>query len=116
MIVDGKDLARSIMLACGAGGPSSMLHAPELAILLWLDEHERALGETPACVNTLCEVFDRSCGSLSPAIDRLAARGHVEKKRARFDHRRNNVTITPKGRQLLARARRLRNDGLGTDE
>ncbi len=53
----------------------------------------------------LAALFGLDKSTLSPAIDALAARGLVQRTRAADDGRAWSLSLTPQGRQLLARLR-----------
>lgn len=53
----------------------------------------------------LAALFGLDKSTLSPAMEALAARGLVQRTRAAEDGRAWSLTLTPQGRQLLARMR-----------
>ena len=68
-------------------------------LLLWEDE--------PRLVNELGRVLELDSGTLSPLLKRLEAAGLVRRERRATDERAVEVTLTPEGRALQQRARRI---------
>ncbi|WP_280392196.1 MarR family winged helix-turn-helix transcriptional regulator [Nocardia brasiliensis] len=71
---------------------------PQYLVLLALWERDgRSVGE-------LCQVLALDSGTLSPLLKRLAAAGHIERRRSAEDERRVDIHLTEHGRALRAEA------------
>ncbi len=74
---------------------------PQYLVLLALWETDGLM------VSALGERLQLDSGTLTPLLKRLEARGLVSRLRAVADERRVHIHLTPEGRRLKARARKL---------
>jgi DNA-binding MarR family transcriptional regulator len=74
---------------------------PQYLVMLALGEAD---GQT---VSALGERLALDSGTLTPLLKRLEAQGQLSRERDALDERRVIVRLTPAGRQLKARARRV---------
>lgn len=74
---------------------------PQYLVLLALWETDGPM------VSALGERLQLDSGTLTPLLKRLEARGLVSRLRAVADERRVHIHLTPEGRRLKARARKL---------
>jgi MarR family 2-MHQ and catechol resistance regulon transcriptional repressor len=58
----------------------------------------------PLPVNTIGPIVNLSLGSISIAVDRLVAKGLVSRVESAEDRRVRIVALTPRGRDLIAKA------------
>src|SRR6266849_6821280 len=63
---------------------------------------EVLLNKGPLPVNTLGPIVDLTPGSISTAVDRLVERGLVSRVESPEDRRVRIVSLTPKGKELIA--------------
>jgi MarR family transcriptional regulator, 2-MHQ and catechol-resistance regulon repressor len=65
---------------------------------------EALLHKGPLPVNTIGPIVDLTPGSISIAVDRLLAKGLVSRVESAEDRRVRIVTLTPRGKELIASA------------
>ncbi len=65
---------------------------------------EVLLHKGPLPVNTIGPIVDLTPGSISIAVDRLVAKGFVSRVESTEDRRVRIVTLTPRGKDLIASA------------
>jgi len=71
---------------------------PQYLVMLVLWE------QGPTTVKSLADALQLDYGTLSPLLKRLAATGYVERKRRSEDERSVEISLTPAGEELKARA------------
>lgn len=95
-----RRIVRALRLSSRASEKALGVSAAQLFVLRQLV----ALGDDAPSIAQLAELTATDPSSVSVVVSRLAARGLCARRSSKTDARRAEVTITPAGRALLARA------------
>jgi DNA-binding MarR family transcriptional regulator len=92
-----RNLVKGLRIADRAGVKEYGLGSAQIFVLHQLGER------SPLSVNDLAAATATDQSSVSVVVSKLVAKGYLTAGKSEEDARRNDVTLTPKGKQLLKR-------------
>ncbi|MCU1347899.1 MAG: transcriptional regulator, MarR family [Acidobacteria bacterium] len=92
-----RNLVKALRIADRATVKEHGLGSAQIFVLHQLGEH------SPLSINALAARTATDQSSVSVVVGKLVAKGYLANVKSEEDARRNEVTLTPKGRQILKR-------------